>query len=248
MDYPYAIEYTSTSGVRYENSDEAVTAIPDYSQNPQVVWDLELDTSQLRDTSLAFNNLYYTLFMGAKDGLKQFQYNASTNKADLDNKDKYKTASINSTYLYQGIGNITKKNLGDKLYIRVKAPLDSDKVLHDEYSLGIRVNPDQNYINNILKEFNNKFKSLPTPFKWKIGDDKADKFINKPFDLLDERIVATPQFRKYDVEEQFYFDTTRSITAERFSDTRINWSILDLIRVGEKEDPNLDKVTLNPKI
>ena len=246
MDYPYAIEYTSTSGVRYENSDAAVTAIPDYSQNPQVVWDIELYTSQLKATDLEYNNLYYTLFMGAKDGLKQFQYKASTNKADLDIKDGYKTASINSTYLYQGIGNITKKNLGDKLYIRVKAPLDSEKVLHDEYSLGIRVNPDQNYINNLVREFKSKYKSLPTPFKWKIGDDVADKFASKPFDLLDERIVATPQFRKYDVEEQFYFDTTRSITAERFSDTRIKWSILDLIRVGEKEDPKLDKVVLSP--
>lgn len=246
MDYPYAIEYTSTSKVRYANNDSKVTAIPDFSQNPEIWWDIELDTSQLKKTSLDFNTLYYTLFMGAKDGLKQFRYKASTNKADLDTNSGYTTAGINAKYLYQAIGNIPKKKLGDSLYIRVKAPLDKDKVLHDEYSLGIRVNPDQNYINNILKEFKTKYDSLPTPFKWKIGDDVADKFKGKPFDLLDERIVATPQFKKYDVEDQFYFDSTRSITAERYSDTSINWSILDLIRVGETEDPNIDKAILNP--
>lgn len=244
--YPYSVEYTSSSTVRYQNGDKINSAIPDMSKNPEVWWDVEIDTRKIKAADIDFNNLYYTLYMGAKDGLDNFKYKASTDKSKLDDNSGYRTASTNEEFLYQANGNITKRNLGDKLYIRVKAPLDKDSEVHKEYSLGIRINPDQNYIDSILKAFLDKYKSLPTPFKWKIGDKEADKFKNKPFNLLDERIVATPGFRKYDIEDKSYFDSTRSITAERYSDTRINWNILDLIRLGDKEDPGLEQVSLDP--
>lgn len=245
--YPYSVEYTSSSTVRYQNGDKINSAIPDMSKNPEVWWDVEIDTSKIKAADIDFNNLYYTLYMGAKDGLDNFKYKASTDKSKLDDNSGYKTASTNAEFLYQANDNITKRNLGDKLYIRVKAPLDKDSEVHKEYSLGVRINPDQNYIDSILKAFLDKYDSLPTPFKWKIGDKEADKFKNKPFDLLDERIVATPNFTKYDIEDEFYFDSTRSVTAERYNDTRINWNILDLIRTGEKEDPGIAKSSLNPK-
>ena len=245
--YPYSVEYTSSSTVRYQNGDKINSAIPDMSRNPEVWWDVEIDTSKINAADIDFNNLYYTLYMGAKDGLDNFKYKASTDKSKLDDNSGYRTASTNAEFLYQANDNITKRNLGDKLYIRVKAPLDKDSEVHKEYSLGVRINPDQNYIDSILKAFLDKYDSLPTPFKWKIGDKEADKFKNKPFDLLDERIVATPNFTKYDIEDEFYFDSTRSVTAERYNDTRINWNILDLIRTGEKEDPGIAKSSLNPK-
>ena len=245
--YPYSVEYTSSSTVRYQNGDKINSAIPDMSKNPEVWWDVEIDTSKIKAAGIDFNNLYYTLYMGAKDGLDNFKYKASTDKSKLDDNSGYRTASTNAEFLYQANDNITKRNLGDKLYIRVKAPLDKDREVHKEYSLGIRINPDQNYIDSILKAFLDKYDSLPTPFKWKIGDKEADKFKNKPFDLLDERIVATPNFTKYDIEDEFYFDSTRSVTAERYNDTRINWNILDLIRTGEKEDPGIANSSLNPK-
>ena len=246
MPYPYVIEYTSTQGPRYQDG-SPVNAVPSFGKNPEIWWDIKLDTSQVKATGLDYNNLYYTLYMGAKDGLDKFKYKVSATKSDLDKEDGYLTATVNSTYLYQAKGNIRKDDLGDVLYIRVKAPLDKSKVLHDEYSLGIRVNPDKNYIDSLVKKFKDTYYKLPAIFKWKIGDDVADKFRDKPFDLLDERIVATPRFRKYDVEDQFYFDSTRSITADRHSDTIINWNILDLIRVGEHEDPSLEKASLNPE-
>lgn len=245
--YPYSVEYTSSSTVRYQNGDKINSAIPDMSKNPEVWWDVEIDTSKIKAADIDFNNLYYTLYMGAKDGLDNFKYKASTDKSKLDDNSGYRTASTNAEFLYQANDNITKRNLGDKLYIRVKAPLDKDSEVHKEYSLGVRINPDQNYIDSILKAFLDKYDSLPTPFKWKIGDKEADKFKNKPFDLLDERIVATPNFTKYDIEDEFYFDSTRSVTAERYNDTRINWNILDLIRTGEKEDSGIAKSSLNPK-
>lgn len=245
--YPYSVEYTSSSTVRYQNGDKINSAIPDMSKNPEVWWDVEIDTSKINAADIGFNNLYYTLYMGAKDGLDNFKYKASTDKSKLDDNSGYRTASTNAEFLYQANDNITKRNLGDKLYIRVKAPLDKDSEVHKEYSLGVRINPDQNYIDSILKAFLDKYDSLPTPFKWKIGDKEADKFKNKPFDLLDERIVATPNFTKYDIEDEFYFDSTRSVTAERYNDTRINWNILDLIRTGEKEDPGIANSSLNPE-
>lgn len=246
--YPYSVEYTSSSTVRYQNGDKINSAIPDMSKNPEVWWDVEIDTSKIKAADIDFNNLYYTLYMGAKDGLDNFKYKASTDKSKLDDNSGYKTASTNAEFLYQANDNITKRNLGDKLYIRVKAPLDNDSEVHDQYSLGIRINPDRNYIDNILKEFLAKYKAIPTPFKWKVGDGQADIYRDRPFNLLDERIVASPNFIKYDIDDNFYFDSTRSITADRISDTRVEWNVLDLLRLGEVEDPNIDQASLNPDI
>ena len=245
--YPFSIEYNATTSVRDSNGNEITSSIIDSKQNTEIWWDIELNTQAIAAKDLNYTNLYYTLYMGAKDGLKQFKFKASTDKNKLDETGGYTTAGINATYLYQGFGNIAKDKLGETLYIRVKAPLDKDSEVHDQYSLGIRVNPDQNYIDNLLKDFNNDFERLPVLIKWKIGDRQADIYKDRPLNLLDERIVASPNFVKYDIDDNFYFDTTRSITADRISDTRVEWNILDLIRIGEKEDPNINEAKLNPK-
>jgi len=246
--YPYSVEYTSSSTVRYQNGDKINSAIPDMSKNPEVWWDVEIDTSKIKAADIDFNNLYYTLYMGAKDGLDRFKYKVSTSPIAENDTSGFDTASERSEFLYQGFDNIAKKNVGDKLYIRVKAPLDNDSEVHDQYSLGIRINPDKNYINNLLNEFLAKYKAIPTPLKWKLGDGKADIYRDRPFNLLDERIVASPNFIKYDIDDNFYFDSTRSITADRRSDTRVEWNVLDLLRFGEVEDPSIDQASLNPEV
>ena len=246
--YPYSIEYDVTTSVRDGNGKPISAAIPSAGQNPEVWWDITLDTSKFKDPNLNFDNLYYTLYMGAKDGLDRFKYKASTSSIAEDETRGFDTADTRSEFLYQGFDNIAKKNLGDKLYIRVKAPLNSDREVHEQYSLGIRINPDKNYINNLLKEFLAKYKSIPTPLKWKLGDGQADIYKDRPFNLLDERIVASPNFIKYDIDDNFYFDSTRSITADRISDTRVEWNVLDLLRFGESEDPSIEKASLNPEV
>ena len=246
--YPYSIEYDVTTSVRDGNGNPITSAIPSSGQNPEVWWDITLDTREINNDDLKFDNLYYTLYMGAKDGLNRFKYKVSTSPIAENDTSGFDTADTRSEFLYQGFDNIAKKNLGDQLYIRVKAPLDNDSEVHDQYSLGIRINPDRNYIDNILKEFLAKYKAIPTPFKWKVGDGQADIYRDRPFNLLDERIVASPNFIKYDIDDNFYFDSTRSITADRISDTRVEWNVLDLLRLGEVEDPNIDQASLNPDI
>ena len=246
--YPYSIEYDVTTSVRDGNGNPITSAIPSSGQNPEVWWDITLDTREINNDDLKFDNLYYTLYMGAKDGLNRFKYKVSTSPIAENDTSGFDTADTRSEFLYQGFDNIAKQNLGDQLYIRVKAPLDNDSEVHDQYSLGIRINPDRNYIDNILKEFLAKYKAIPTPFKWKVGDGQADIYRDRPFNLLDERIVASPNFIKYDIDDNFYFDSTRSITADRISDTRVEWNVLDLLRLGEVEDPNIDQASLNPDI
>lgn len=246
--YPYSIEYDVETSVRDGDGKPISAAIPSAGQNPEVWWDITLDTSKVKDPNLNYDNLYYTLYMGAKDGLDRFKYKVSTRSIAEDDTRGFDTASERSDFLYQGYDNIRKKDLGDKLYIRVKATIDDDSEVHDQYSLGIRINPDKNYINNILNEFLAKYEAIPTPLKWKVGDGKADIYRDRPYNLLDERIVASPNFIKYDIDDNFYFDSTRSITADRRSDTRVEWNVLDLLRFGESEDPNIEKASLNPNI
>ena len=246
--YPYSIEYDVTTSVRDGNGNPITSAIPSAGQKPEVWWDITLDTSEINNDDLKFDNLYYTLYMGAKDGLDRFKYKVSTSSIAENDTSGFDTADTRSEFLYQGFDNIRKRDLGDNLYIRVKAPLDNDSEVHDQYSLGIRINPDRNYIDNILKEFLANYKAIPTPLKWKVGDGKADIYRDRPFNLLDERIVASPNFIKYDIDDNFYFDSTRSITADRISDTRVEWNVLDLLRFGESEDSNIEKAILNPNI
>ena len=246
--YQYSVSYGATATARYQNGSEITSTIPDFSKKPEIWWDIQVDTSKIsKNTNLAYNNLYYTLYMGAKDGLDNFKYKASTSPIAENDNSGFRNASTNAVYLYEGFGNIAKNKLTDTLYIRVKAPLDKNTEVHDQYSLGIRINPDNNYVDNLRKEFLAKYNSIPTPFKWKFGDGQAEIYKDRPFDLLDERIVASPNFTKYDIDDNFYFDTTRSITSDRISDTRVEWNILDLLRIGESEDPNIGAATLNPE-
>ncbi|MCW6677712.1 SpaA isopeptide-forming pilin-related protein [Anaerococcus sp. NML200574] len=253
--YPYQLDWRTTSQKLKDNKGKVIDKLVDLDKSrltgAYVEWDIEVDTDKLVDPKnpLDFNNLNLTVFGSANQGLTNIYYKASKNKDDLETTDGY-ISSTNLGELLSQNSQISKADLGqklvdnkpegNKLYIKVKATIDPDQV-HETYSIGFRLNPDKNYIDGLLQDILNKYNSIPTPLKWLKGVKEARRFAEVPFNLVETNIPATflgltDRF----TNERFYYDNTRTIVANRKSDTKVDWYALDLIRRGESQDPALD--------
>lgn len=244
--YPYQLDWRTTSQKLKDNEGKVIDKLVDLDKSrltgAYVEWDIEVDTDKLVDPNnkLDFNNLNLTVFGSANQGLTNIYYKASKDKADLDNTTAGYTSSTNLGELLSQNSQISKNDLGDKLYIKVKATIDPNQV-HETYSIGFRINPDNNYIKGMLDDILKKYKSIPSPLKWIKGVEGARRFAEVPFNLVETNIPATflgltDRF----TNERFYYDNTRTITANRKSDTKVDWYALDLLRRGESQDPALD--------
>lgn len=202
--------------------------------NPTVEWNIEVDTASLKDKNLDFNNLNVSIFAGAEQGLNNFKFKASTNKYDLDYPDNYISSSKLGEILQKNT-SIAKNALGEKLYIRVKAEVNKTR-LHDYYSIGLRINPDGNYIRKMLDEFIEEYNKLPAIIKWMKGAEQAKEFSKLPFNLVETMIPAKSTERDNFTSENLYYDSSRTIYAKRDSDKNVDWYALDLLRLGEKPD------------
>ena len=215
--YPYHLEWTSKQSF----------------ENGNVVWDIEVDTAPMRKANVDFKNLNITLFSLRKQGFDKFTYEVVTNELDLGQGPTKTSSSLGE--ILQANTSIKKEDLSDKLHIRVKAPItDNDK--HEEYSIGLRINTDTNYIDKLLREFKDKFDRIPSPIKWLKGLEETEKFAKVPFNLVETQIPARVNQKDYLSIESFYYDSTRTIIARRISDNRADWYALDLLRIEETED------------
>ncbi len=248
--YSYQLNWRTTSQKLKDKNGDPIDKLVDLDkdklQGAYVEWDIEVDTDKLIDpeNELTFDNLNLTVFGSAKQGLQDFRFRASKNKDDLNETDGY-TVSDNMGELLSQSTQISKSDLGDKLYIKVKAPIDPNQV-HETYNIGFRINPDKNYIDNLLTEYKDRFDRLPTPIKWLKGVDDAERFAKVPFNLVETNIPATfLGLNDKFTNERFYYDNTRTIVADRKSDTRADWYALDLLRRGENQDSALDNPTFD---
>lgn len=248
--YPYQLNWRTTSQKLKDNNGDPIDKLVDLDkdnlQGAYVEWDIEVDTDKLIDSEneLTFDNLNLTVFGSANQGLQDFRFRASKNKDDLNEIDGY-TVSDNMGELLSQSTQISKSDLGDKLYIKVKALIDPNQV-HETYNIGFRINPDKNYIDNLLTEYKDRFDRLPTPIKWLKGVDDAERFAEVPFNLVETNIPATfLGLNDKFTNERFYYDNTRTIVADRKSDTRADWYALDLLRRGENQDSALDNPTFD---
>ncbi|MDU6546333.1 SpaA isopeptide-forming pilin-related protein [Anaerococcus vaginalis] len=219
--YPFQLNWTSDQ--KYNGG-----------TNPTVEWNIEVDTASLKANDLDFNNLNVSIFAGAEQGLKKFEFKASTNKADLNDSSNYISSSRLGEILQKNT-SIAKNQLGDKLYIRVKAEVNKTR-LHDYYSIGLRINPDGNYIRKMLDEFIEEYNKLPAIIKWMKGAEQAKEFSKLPFNLVETMIPAKSTERDNFTSENLYYDSSRTIYAKRDSDKNVDWYALDLLRLGEKPD------------
>ena len=219
--YPFQLNWTSDQ--KYNGG-----------TNPTVEWNIVVNTASLKANDVDFNNLNVSVFAGAEQGLKNFKFKASTNKTDLDLPGNYLTSGRLGEILQKNT-SIAKGNLGDTLYIRVIANVDKTR-LHDYYSIGLRINPDGNYIQKMLAEFTEEFNKLPAIIKWMKGAEQAKEFSKLPFNLVETMIPAKSTERDNFTSEYLYYDSSRTIYAKRDSDKDVDWYALDLLRLGEKPD------------
>lgn len=241
--YPYQLDWKTTSQkLKNKNGEDITNNLAADLSGAFVEWNIEVDTSTLVDKNnkLDFKKLNLTVFGSDKQGLTNISYRFSSNPDDIDTKPYQSTSSLGE--LRSGNSEISKTELGKKLYIKVKGDIDPNQ-LHESYSIGFRINPDQNYINKMLQDIINKYNSipLPPPLKWLKGAEDARRFAEVPFNLVETNIPATfLGLRDKFNNERFYYDNTRTIVAQRLSDTRVDWYALDLIRRGENQDTYLD--------
>ena len=242
--YPYQLAYTDKSSLRYEDGSKIDNfGEIDKTKNLQVWWDIEVDVSEVNQNSnLDYDSLNLAFHAPTGQGLYKFIFAASNSKDQLDNDYYYSRSETVGGDLDVGYINIPKSQItGDKIYLRVKADITE---YHPKYSLGVRINPDSNYINNIVDNFIKEFESIPTIFKWMKGVEEARQYANIPFNLLDVRLTAGGIENELKAEE-FYSDSSRYVFASQ-SGSSISWHITDLLRLGETPDENIKDAKFYP--
>ena len=242
--YPYQLAYTDKSSLRYEDGStiDAFGQI-DSTKKLQVWWDIEVDVSEVnKNSDLDYDSLNLAFHAPRGQGLNKFIFAASNDKDQLDNDYNYARSETVGGDLDVGYINIPKSQItGDKIYLRVKADITE---YHPKYSLGVRINPDSNYINNIVDKFIKEFESIPTIFKWMKGVEEARQYADIPFNLLDARLTAGGIENELKAEE-FYSDSSRYVFASQ-SGSSISWHITDLLRLGETPDENIKNAKFYP--
>ncbi len=247
--YPYQLNWRTTSQKLKDKNGDPIDKLVDLDKSKltgaYVEWDIEVDTDKLTGSAnpLTFDNLNLTVFGSTNQGLKNISYRYANSEENL--KTEPANPSSNLGEIYSGNSSIKKGELGEKLYIKVKAEIDPKQV-HETYNIGFRINPDENYIDNLLTEYKDRFDRLPTPIKWLKGVEDAQRFAEVPFNLVETNIPATfLGLNDKFTNERFYYDNTRTIVADRKSDTRADWYALDLLRRGERQDSALDNPTFD---
>ena len=242
--YPYQLAYTDKSSLKYEDG----STIDNFGQidktkNLQVWWDIEVDISQVnKNSDLDYDSLNLAFHAPTGQGLNKFIFAASNDKDQLDNVYNYTRSETVGGDLDVGYMTIPKSRItGDKIYLRVKADVTE---YHPKYSLGVRINPDSNYINNIVDKFIQEFESIPTIFKWMKGVEEARQYADIPFNLLDVRLTAGGIENELKAED-FYSDSSRYVFASQ-SGSSISWHITDLLRLGETPDENIKDAKFYP--
>ena len=240
--YPYQLSWRTTN-TTIKNKDGKEFTTPENADlnDAYVEWDIEIDTKPLKDANVDFDNLNLTVFAPKNEGLDNFYFQYS-NSPITSLEGAPQVASDNLGEIMTKDVSISKSDLGDKLYVKVKGMIDPSKP-REYYSIGLRANPDSNYVEKIVDEFEKKFKAIPSIFKWAEGLDDAKKLAKVPFNLVETMIPARIGLRDNVTNERFYYDSSRTIVADRKSDTRTNWYALDLLRHGETMDPALDNPT-----
>lgn len=240
--YPYQLSWRTTN-TTIKNKDGKEFTTPENADlnDAYVEWDIEIDTKPLKDANVDFDNLNLTVFAPKNEGLDNFYFQYS-NSPITSLEGAPQVASENLGEIMTQDVSISKDQLGDKLYVKVKGMIDPSKP-REYYSIGLRANPDSNYVEKIVDEFEKKFEAIPSIFKWAEGLDDAKKLAEVPFNLVETMIPARIGLRDNVTNERFYYDSSRTIVADRKSDTRTNWYALDLLRHGETMDPALDNPT-----
>lgn len=232
------------------SSDLFPAKIPYYSyqefKNGLVKWNIEVDARLLKQDNLDFNNVVLSLYAPTNQGLTDYQISADENIV----KDSSSQSDENFV-MYSGKipKNLIPQN--GKIKISVSA---RPVVYARQYSLGLRVNTDKNYVVSLLDRYKNNYNELKKYIPWIIpflNKGKAEIF-RYGLNLIDTRITLDLANYAFGVNEDNvymnpYHDNTRSIVA-KFNGKTIDWQVSDTLRTEDIERnyrvPNINSINL----
>lgn len=243
--YPHDINYYSH---QYYNT-----------ANGTINWDIEINTKEIKLDHLNYGNAALSLYAPKYQGLDNYSITIKNKPTDFQNEQglnsvvtsgNEKTFQTTNTWNKETSNEIqiasrsfTKEELPDVLYVHVESKLADNQPRNAWYDLGIRLTPDNNYISDLIWQFNGEWEKLqaamPWVIPWKSGDTEAKRF-EDGFNVIDTRLpaniygIADSQF-----DRKVYADKSRSVYAsyDPTSDTdkNITWHISETIRLQDDQ-------------
>lgn len=244
--YPHDINYFSH---QYYNTD-----------NGTINWDIEINTKEIKLDHLNYGNAALSLYVPKYQGLDNYSITIKNKPTDFQNRQglnldvpsgNEKTFQTTNTWNKETSNEIqiasrsfTKEELPEVLYVHVESKLANNQPRNAWYDLGIRLTPDNNYISDLLYQFNGEWEKLqaamPLVIPWKSGDEAAKRF-EDGFNVIDTRLpaningIADSQF-----DRKVYADKSRSVYASydnptSETDKDITWHISETIRIQDDQ-------------
>lgn len=146
-----------------------------------------MDIREIKKEKYDYNNLNFSLYAPAGQSLEDYKVVVEDGEGGRTSYSGSMTKQVGEHYIYNF--SIPKAQLTEKgyiIYVVAKAPKK-----RQNYAVGLKVEPDKNYVVSILKKFEDKFeefaKGNPFIYKWKDTTD-ANPYANG-IELLDTRMV-----------------------------------------------------------
>ena len=242
--YPYNVDYWT-----YQYYDASKNTVN---------WDIRVETDQVNLDHLDYQNLGVSLYAPENQKLSNYKVTVrdylgndiSTNA----NASKVREGVSSETGTTINTGTLKAsptKNLLTYNFDIPKSSLPKDLIIHVEatptdaarftfYDLGLRLTPDNNYINTIVQQFKDDWAKLVAAMPWiipyKSGDAVAAKF-EKGFNVVDTRLPAyTYGINNDKYSTRVYADKSRSIYGQfTNNEEKIKWQVSETLRLQDDD-------------
>ena len=242
--YPYNVDYWT-----YQYYDASKNTVN---------WDIRVETDQVNLDHLDYQNLGVSLYAPENQKLSNYKVivrdylgnDISTNA----NASKVREGVSSETGTTINTGTLKAsptKNLLTYNFDIPKSSLPKDLIIHVEatptdaarftfYDLGLRLTPDNNYINTIVQQFKDDWAKLVAAMPWiipyKSGDAVAAKF-EKGFNVVDTRLPAyTYGINNDKYSTRVYADKSRSIYGQfTNNEEKIKWQVSETLRLQDDD-------------
>lgn len=146
-----------------------------------------MDITEFKKEKYEYDNLNFSIYAPAGQSLEEYRVVVEDGEGGTTSYSGSMTEKKGEHYIYSF--SIPKDKLTEKgynIYVVAKEPKK-----RQNYAIGLKVSPDKNYVNTLVKEYENKFEELkekyPLLIKWMDTSD-ANPYRNG-INLLDTRMV-----------------------------------------------------------
>lgn len=149
--------------------------------------DSDNDITEFKKDKYKYDNLNFSIYAPAGQSLEDYQVVVEDGQDGSTTYSGEMTEKKGEHYLYNfSIPRTELTEKGYNIYVVAKAPKK-----RQNYAIGLKVSPDKNYVNTLVKEYENKFEEFkekyPLLIKW-IDTSDANPYRNG-INLIDTRMV-----------------------------------------------------------